>query len=193
MSSFNEYTLEACHGPSCISEFRRHLRDAYQVAFAPVVLATESSPRTFELQDIIALALERNPILVGAEGAVQQSQDQRIEAGAYPNPTIAAQTSGGTIRDPSTGASLNEYLLTLSQSLEWTGKRSSRRREAEAGLAGTSIGVEEARLNLTADVKMLFYDPLLAEQQAQIATQNLSTVQNVARVVRARVMSGEGP
>ena len=43
---------------------------------------------TFDLERIIDLALERNPTIAGAQSVIQQNEGRRIEAGAYPNPTV---------------------------------------------------------------------------------------------------------
>lgn len=148
---------------------------------------------TYELREIIELALERNPVMAGAEGTVQQSRGQRIAAGAYPDPSITGQSGRGVIMDPSTGTAITEYSVTLGQPLEWPGKRSARRQAAEAGLAGANVGVEEVRLNLIAEVKNAFYELLVAQRAVELAKRNLGIVEEVARVVKARVQSGEGP
>ena len=86
-----------------------------------------------------------------------------------------------------------ERNMTLSQPLEWPGKRASRQDAADAGLAGATVGLEESKLNLIAEVKTAFYDLLLAERTVDLLQQNLEIVQEVARIVKARVRSGEGP
>ncbi len=159
---------------------------------AQLVGAADPSPRIYELSDIIDLALQRNPTVTGAEAVIEQSRGQRIAAGAYPNPTIWGQTADGVVRDPD-GARLVERMVTLTQPLEWTGKRSARKREAEAGLAGASAGLEEVKLNLIAEVKIAFYELLQAQQALDLARQNLEIAEGVARIVRARVQSGEAP
>jgi cobalt-zinc-cadmium efflux system outer membrane protein len=147
----------------------------------------------YEMTAIVDLALKFNPAIAGAEANLQQSEGQRIIAGAYPNPTILGQTGGGAIRDPSTGGSINEYLLTLNQPVEWFGKRSARKREADAGIGGAVLSVEEAKLNLVAEVKIAFYDLLFSQRAYDLAKQNQEIVEDVARIVRARVKSGEAP
>lgn len=159
---------------------------------APTLGADEPASPVYELTEVIDLALKYNPAITGAEGALQQSEGRRIEAGSYPNPSVTGQTGGGAIRDPSTGGSINEYLITMTQPLEWPGKRAARRRAAEQGVLGAGAGVDEARVNLVADVKIAFYGLLLAQLDAEIARKNQETVQEVARIVRARVESGEG-
>ena len=148
---------------------------------------------TFTLDHIVNLALQRNPVIAGAEGVIQQNEGRSVEAGAYPNPTITTQTANAALRDPSNGTRLTEYVVTLSQPLEWPGKREARQQAATAGLAGASIGLEEAKLNLITDVKAAFYDLLLAERTVELLQQNVDIVQEVARIVRARVRLGEGP
>ena len=148
---------------------------------------------TFDLDRIIDLALERNPTIAGAQSVIEQNEGRRIEAGAYPNPTIGAQTATAAVRDPSTGTRRDEYGMTLYQTVEWPGKRVARQDAAAAGLAGATVGLEEAKLNLIAEVKAGFYELLLAERTVDLLQQNLEIVQEVARIVRARVRSGEGP
>ena len=67
---------------------------------------------TFDLDHIIDLALERNPMIAGAQSVIAQSEGRRIEAGAYPNPTITVQTADATLRDPSLGRRMAERNLT---------------------------------------------------------------------------------
>jgi len=154
--------------------------------------AKEQMP-TFDLDRIIDLALERNPTIAGAQSVIEQNEGRRTEAGAYPNPTIGAQTASAAIRDPDTGKHLTESGVTVYQTVEWPGMRAARQDAAAAGLAGATVGLEEAKLNLIAEVKGVFYDLLLAGRTVDLLQQNLEIVQEVARIVRARVRSGEGP
>jgi outer membrane protein, heavy metal efflux system len=148
---------------------------------------------TFELDRIIELALERNPAIATARSVVEQNEGGQIQAGAYPNPLITAQTADAAIRDPSNGVRILERGFTVHQTVEWPGMRSARKDAAAAGLDGATVGLEVAKLNLIADVKGLFYELLLAERTVDLLQQNFETVQDVARIVKARVRSGEGP
>jgi cobalt-zinc-cadmium efflux system outer membrane protein len=154
--------------------------------------AKEQMP-TFDLDRIIDLALERNPAIASARSVIEQNEGRRTEAGAYPNPTVGFQSADAAIRDPSNGVRLIERGVTVHQTVEWPGMREARQDAAAAGLAGATVGLEEARLNLIAEVKGLFYELLLAERTVDLLQQNFETVQEVARIVRARVRSGEGP
>lgn len=158
----------------------------------PFAQAKDPMP-AFELDRIIELALERNPTIAGAQSVIQQDEGRRTQAGAYPNPTIGGNTANAALRDPSNGTRLTEYGMTLHQTVEWPGMRAARKDAAEAGLAGATVGLDEAKLNLIAEVKQVFYELLLAERTVDLLQQNLDIVQDVLRIVKARVRSGEGP
>jgi cobalt-zinc-cadmium efflux system outer membrane protein len=162
-------------------------------ALIPAYAEVKEQMRTFDLDRIIDLALERNPAILGAQSVIEQNEGRRTQAGAYPNPTVGAQTANGAIRDPSNGDRMIEYGMTLHQTVEWPGMRAARKDAADAGLASATVGLEEAKLNLIAEVKQAFYELLLAERTVDLLQQNLEIVQEVARIVKARVRSGEGP
>jgi cobalt-zinc-cadmium efflux system outer membrane protein len=158
----------------------------------------DTAPVTYALQDIVGLAVERNPLIAGAMAAIDQSTGQRTAAGAYPNPTIHGDSGKGYLKDagPLTNEiprSATEYMAGFSQPIEWPAKRAARQRAAEAGLAGASVGLVETRLNLTSDVKVAFYDLLLAQRDLELAKNNLGIVEDVRRVVSHRVRLGEAP
>ncbi len=153
--------------------------------------ATESSPTPYNLNTIIELALEHSPTITGAHASIDQSRGQQVVAGAYPNPTIIGSAGHGSIRDPSTGISITEHTIIVQQPLEWPAKRQARQRAAEAGLAGASAGLDEAKLNLVAEVKVAFYQLLLAQRDMEVSAQNLAMVKDVLRTVTVRVGAGE--
>ncbi|KXK00565.1 MAG: putative cation efflux system protein CzcC [Nitrospira sp. OLB3] len=145
----------------------------------------------FKVEEVIELALKRNPGMSAAKGGVRQSQGERVAAGAFLNPSINGSDGPGSIRDPSTGVSIVERTVTVEQPLELPGKRRARREAAEADLAGALAGVEEARLNVLADAKVAFYRLLLAQRDVDLSTQNLSTVQEIFQTIKARVDAGQ--
>ena len=158
----------------------------------------ETGQPTFALPEIIGLAMERNPLIAGANAVIDQSTGQRTAAGAYPNPTVHGDAGRGYLRDAGALAgdipsSATEYMAGFSQPFEWPAKRAARQRAAEAGLAGASVGLVETRLNLASDVKVAFYDLLLAQRDLELAKNNLSIVEDVRRVVGVRVRLGEAP
>jgi len=168
---------------------------------ASLAFALEPAPSAYTLASILDLALARNPAVSSAEGTIDQQRGQQTAAGAYPNPTVTGYLGYGEVRD--TGRAniresldrekLTEYNVTIGQPLEWPSMRKARQGVADAGLATATAGMSETRLNLTTQVKVAFYDLLLAQQDASLARQNLDIVESVARIVKARVKSGEAP
>ena len=154
--------------------------------------AKEQMP-TFDLDRIIDLALERNPAIAGARSVIEQNEGRRTKAGAYPNPSVTAQFADATIRTARTGARAVENGVIVEQTVEWPGMRAARKDAAAAGLTSATFSLDEAKLNLVAEVKGIFYELLLAERTVDLLQQNLEIVQDVARIVKARVRSGEGP
>lgn len=161
--------------------------------FDTVGHATEPSQNGYTLNQVVQLALQHNPMMNGAEAALEQTQSQRVTAGAYLNPNVTASAGRGSIRDPSTGVSVTERTITVEQPLEWLGKRAARQRAAEAGVAGALAGMEETRVILMADVKAAFFQLLFAQQDAQLAKDNLKTVEDLVKLVSARVGTQEAP
>jgi outer membrane protein, heavy metal efflux system len=163
--------------------------------------SAQSDGQLYSLDMIVDLALARNPLVSLAEGTIEQQKGQQTAAGAYPNPTIAGSGGHGNLRDMgrvTIGPVLDrqgvtEYNVTVGQPVEWPALRAARQRVADLGLATATVGMLETRLNLASQVKVSFYDLLLAQHDADLARQNLDTVEGVARIVRARVKSGEAP
>lgn len=171
------------------------------VATASAQSSAQSEGQLYSLDMIVDLALAKNPLVSLAEGTIEQQKGQQTAAGAYPNPTIASSGGHGNLRDMGRVTigpvidrqGVTEYNVTVGQPVEWPALRAARQRVADLGLATASVGMLETRLNLASQVKVSFYDLLLAQHDADLARQNLDTVEGVARIVRARVKSGEAP
>lgn len=160
--------------------------------------SAEAVGQVYSLDMIVDLVLARNPIVSFAEGNIEQQKGQQTSAGAYPNPTVSSNGGQGRLRDTTVGPpeniqSLTEYNVTVGQPVEWPALRAARQRVADLGLATANVGMSETRLNLASQVKVAFYDLLLSQQDADLARLNLDIVEGVARIVRARVKSGEAP
>ncbi|OQW36158.1 MAG: hypothetical protein A4E19_00425 [Nitrospira sp. SG-bin1] len=153
--------------------------------------AADAETPTLKLEDVLELALKRNPAMSSAKGGVRQSQGDRKAASAFLNPSINMSAGRGSIHEPSTGVSIVERTVTVEQPVEFPSKRKARREAAEAGLSGALAGVEEARLNVRADAKVAFYRLLLAQRDVDLTMQNLSTVQDIFQTIKARVDAGQ--
>ncbi|MBX3300726.1 MAG: TolC family protein [Nitrospira sp.] len=171
------------------------------MGLAVVPAYAESAGQVYSLDMIVDLALSKNPVVSSAEGTIEQQKGQQTAAGAYPNPTVTGFGGHGSLRDAGRAGigaaldrqSLAEYNVTLGQPVEWPALRAARQQVADLGFVTANVGLLETRLNLASQVKAAFYDLLLAQQGADLARQNRDTVEGVARIVKARVKSGEAP
>jgi outer membrane protein, heavy metal efflux system len=171
------------------------------MGLAVVPAYAESAGQVYSLDMIVDLALSKNPLVSSAEGTIEQQKGQQTVAGAYPNPSVTGFGGHGSLRDAGRAGigtlldsqSLAEYNVTVGQPVEWPALRAARQQIADLGFATANVGLLETRLNLASQVKVAFYDLLLAQQGADLARQNRDTVEGVARIVKARVKSGEAP
>ena len=159
----------------------------------PTSYAAELHPSGYTLSQVILLALQHNPKIEGAEAVLEQSRNQRVIADAYLNPTITGSIGRGSIRDPRTGVAIAERTITVEQPMEWLGKRATRQQVAEAGIGGALAGLDQTKVSVQADVKSAFFRLLFAQRDAQLAKENLTTVEDLLKLVSARVSTKEAP
>lgn len=160
--------------------------------------AAESLGQIYTLDMIVELALAKNPAVSFAEGNIEKQKGQQTAAGAYPNPTVSGHSGFGKLKDTTVGppeniTSITEYNATVGQPIEWPLMRAARKGAAEAGFVASTVGLVETKLNLTAAVKIAFYELLLAQRVLDLAKQNGQIVEDVRRIVGVRVRSGEAP
>ena len=103
--------------------------------FASAALSSafaESAAQTYSLDEIVQLALARNPVVSSAEGQIDQQRGQHTAAGAYPNPTVIGNGGIGDLKDtdpsdigPLSARSITEYNTTVGQPIEWPSMRAA--------------------------------------------------------------------
>lgn len=157
----------------------------------PVPAGDTAGGRSYTLEEVMRIAVERNPTMVGAAANVRQSRGEQAAAGAYLNPTINGSAGRGSIRDPSTGVAITERTITLEQPLELPAMRRARQQAADAGVAAATAGVEDTKLTLLSEVKVAFYRLLLSQRDVELSHQNLLTTQDIFQAIKTRVSAGQ--
>jgi cobalt-zinc-cadmium efflux system outer membrane protein len=145
---------------------------------------------SYTLQEIIDLTLTHNPSIELGKGFIDEKTGEDVTAQSYPNPSFSVQSGYGKVRDPR-GTSLIERYFTLSQPLEWPGTRAARQQAAEAGVRSAHASFDETLVNVKASVTRTFYELLLADTLADLASRLLNTVTDLEEAVKRRVESGE--
>ncbi|MFZ5862400.1 MAG: TolC family protein [Nitrospirota bacterium] len=153
----------------------------------------EEGGKRYSLEEILSLAEQRNPSLSVFQSNVEAARGALTSARAYPNPEAMVELGTAKPLDPPNADSGREHRLELSQSLEWPGKRASRRRAAEAQVGVARGSLDDFRLELRARVKEAFFQTVLAQHTAQVAAQNLATARSLVESATLRVESGEAP
>ncbi len=156
------------------------------------VWGEENAVPSFSLQEIIDLTLTHNPTIELGKGFIDQKTGEERIARAYPNPTLGLQGGRGQILDP-TGRTMFERYISLSQPLEWPGMRAARQEAAKAGAGSAQAGFALTQVNVKARVKQIFYELLLAQTIADLASRLLMTVTDFEGAVKRRVEAGEAP
>ncbi len=157
-----------------------------------VAWAEDSKVPSYTLQEVIDLTLTHNPIIELSKGIIDEKAGEEVTAKLYPNPTFGVQSGYGRVRDPR-GTSLIERYFSLSQPLEWPGTRAARQQAAEAEVNSAQASLEETQVNVKARVKRTFYELLLAETLADLASRLSNNITELERAVKRRVESGEAP
>lgn len=150
------------------------------------------TPPSYTLSEVIDLALAYHPLMEMGQGILDEKAGEVLAAQAYPNPLFGFSGGHGEVRDP-TGRTLFERYFSLSQSIEWPGTRAARQQAAEASVRGAEANFDEIRLNMEASVKRTFYEVLLAETLADLASRLLRTMTDLQGAVKRRVDAGEAP
>jgi len=162
-----------------------------EIMWSALPAVADSDVVQFKLEEVIEMALNRSPAMSAAKGGVRQIEGERMAAGAYPNPSFSAVFGPGKTRESLGDISFFERTLTLSQPIETPGIRQARQRGAEAALAGSQAAVGEARLSVLSDVKVAFYQLLLAQRDVELTMQARILVQDLFRGIKARVDAGQ--
>lgn len=139
-----------------------------------------------------ALAEQHSPALKVTSGQAHGALAALDTALAYPNPDIEFGAGNSSLLPPSAQTGRNS-LLALSQPIEFPSLRGARQRAAEAGVMSGSALLDDARINLYAQVKLDFFEVLRRQDEARLATENHALLLQIRNRVKLRVEVGESP
>ncbi|MGA8053262.1 MAG: TolC family protein [Burkholderiales bacterium] len=168
---------------------------------APLDLTPGSLPRAeianptatrLELATALQLADESSPRLRIAASRVEGARAGVVTARQYPNPDAELLGGRQTDRVPNVpSGSITFFGFAQPLDLPWV--REPRIRSAEAGLAGSELGLAETRLLLRALVTQAFYDVLRRKAEAELAFDTQRLFEQIRNRIEVRVNVGEAP
>jgi outer membrane protein, heavy metal efflux system len=147
------------------------------------------SASTLTLAEARQRALAANPELQALAAQVQAADGAHRQARAFANPELALETEDFGGSSSLDVASQSTY--SISQSLEWLGKRSARVDAARLERDVAACDLARGRRDLLAEVDRKFSVLLGAQERAVIAEQNAQTAREVTQAVSSLVTAGE--
>jgi len=169
-----------------------YCRLASVALLTPCFLITQVCATPLTLTQALALAEKYSPAMKVANSQVDAAYSSRDTARAFPNPEIELG-SGRSHLLPPTAQQGSNSALTISQPLEFPGLRNARERAAEAGVSSGNALLDEARLNLFTQVKIAFFEVLRRQDEAKLANENFTLLQQIRNRIKLRVEVGESP
>ncbi len=145
------------------------------------------------LQDAIARAVEADPGLRAANAGVDAARGGLRQARVRPNPELSAEVENFNGEGQLRGFDGAETTFSLSQELEFGGRRSARIRLADRELHGAELERAARGLDLIRDVQTAYYDALATAELVLIAEERVRTAVALNTSVARRVAAARDP
>lgn len=165
------------------------VRQAHGGGLPPDTLPAPNPDASLTLAEARGNALAASPALQALEAQLRAADGASRQARAFVNPDLLfeAEDFGGDASLPVTP----QRTFSLSQSIEWFGKRSARIAATERGRDVVARDLARGRRDLLAEVDRRFAALLGAQERLSIAEQNAETALEVTRAVTSLVEAGE--
>lgn len=183
-----------------LADFREVFPVSHRLATAALGLAVAlllprpvaAQPSELSLEEALALARQRAPALLEAEGRVAEARGP--VAGAAPllrdNPTLEVQAGPRTLADGARGL---EVAVGLVQPLELGGKQGARRDAARAGLARETANQRDTERRVLGEVASTFLRALHARERLRLAREAQAAATSTAHSTQRRFEAGDVP
>lgn len=149
--------------------------------------APPQAPTEYRLADLVQLGLERHPRLAQAEFAIEAARGRAVQAGLYPNPTVALVADEVLDKQGRAG------ILTVpqvSQEIVRGGKLELSRAAAEREVDQATLALAVRRADLLAGIRAAYFDLLALQRRVEVLSElRTLTQQSVAqtqKLVEAR-------
>jgi len=146
----------------------------------------------FSLKKVIDIALVENPSV----RVVKAQQDAAVAtvttAKSFANPEFE-MTAGPSRYRTGPGDTKSNWIVGLSQPLEFSDVRTARREIAESNVAFYGVSAEINQIELRARVKRAFYDVFQRQAALRLVEDDRNLLQQIRERVKLRVDVGESP
>lgn len=117
------------------------------------------------LEDLEAMAIQRNPTLAQAEASIRAAEGRRRQAGMFPNPIAGYFLEEFAFRSPGETA---EHGVFIEQTIPLGGKLSKARRVFAREKDQAVILAEAQRLRVTNSIRILYYETLGTQRLVEL-------------------------
>lgn len=154
---------------------------------------TPAAPATLVLDQAIAWALEKSPVLGASASRADAATASRSQAGALPNPEISIEAENIYGDGPLEGTGAAEITYGVEQLVELPGKRGNRVRVAEAETTKIHYARDGARLDLIRDITIAYAELVAAQRNLAVIEEERNLAEEVRNSVAAKVDAGKEP
>lgn len=166
---------------------------AQEQAVTPAAIEKPMQPAALVLDQAIASALEKSPVLGASSARADAATASRSQAGALPNPELSIEADNIYGDGPYDGLDGAEITYGVSQLVELPGKRGNRVRVADAEKTKIHYARDAARLDLIRDVTTAYAELAAAQQEVSILEEERNLATEVRDSVAAKVQAGKEP
>ena len=143
------------------------------LALAGTLAAEDKAPAPLltTIEGLVNQALVNNAELRVFEAEVAVAKGQRTQAGFFTNPEIATEIGAREVRDSENVLQGNgtTFSIALTQTFEFPGKGTLRKAVANKNVEIAELGLEQFRLALAGQVRLLAYEHIAANSEAEAA------------------------
>ncbi|WP_287820209.1 TolC family protein [Achromobacter sp.] len=155
-------------------------------AAAPPAARAASAAPALTLEQALAKAYERSPLLAAARNEAAASEGQVTQAGVIPNPSLEVGIDDNRRATSTT-------TTALSMPVELGGKRGARIKAAGLARDIAQRDLSSARADLRAAVIAAFFDVAVAQETVRVSQGTVDIAQNALRLAERRVAAGKAP
>jgi cobalt-zinc-cadmium efflux system outer membrane protein len=156
--------------------------------FLPLLLLAQEK-REFNLKEIIDIALKNNPMILAKKQEAEAKKAAFQASKRLFNPELEFHKGSGKLDESS--KKINTQGLSITQSLENPLKRKYRIQMFEKEWQATDFLFDFAELETISTIKNLYYTILLFRERVELTGKNLSSIQEIQKLIEKRAKLGE--
>lgn len=154
------------------------------------VASASAAEKVFGLPEILSYALENNGELKALRAERGLREAGKIRAGLLPNPSLEFESAGDFLF---ANEGERRFSAAWTQEILTAGKRTKKLQVAGKGLEEYGHRIADAERLLAEEVKVAFYDFLLAEHRLKLAGRFVEINDQLLRVAKDRFEAGDIP